>query len=128
MPPKSGSATSTAYLIVHNEVITLDHELTNIGRKIGNHIVIHDPRISRNHAQIRLIDGQYMILDMNSSSGVQVNGQPVSKSYLYSGDSISLAGVEIKFVQDTPRSISKAKERTGPMKKITIEEPPHNKD
>jgi len=124
MPPRSANKASDAYLIIHGQVISLDKELITIGRRMGNHVIIHDPRISRNHAQIRLIDGEYMIFDMNSTGGVQVNGQKVKKSNLYSGDSISLSGVEIKFVHDTPKSISKAKERTGPMKKITIEEPP----
>ena len=44
---------------------------------------------------------------------------------LYSGDSISLAGLEIKFVQDTPKMISKTMDRTQPLEDgIKLEEIP----
>ena len=96
----------TAYLIVNSEVFQINQELTNLGRKLDNHIVLNDPRVSRNHAQIRLIESQFVILDLNSTGGTQVNGSKITKSVLYSGDNISLAGMEIKFVRDAPRMIS----------------------
>lgn len=111
-----------AYLIVSSEVFQILGELTNIGRKLDNHIVLNDPRISRNHAQIRMVEGQYILLDLNSTGGTMVNGRKVSKSVLYSGDSISLAGLDIKFVQDTPRMISKSMDRTGPLPNFKLEE------
>jgi pSer/pThr/pTyr-binding forkhead associated (FHA) protein len=124
LEPNEGVSTSTpsAYIIVNSEVFQLRDELTNIGRKLDNHIVIQDPRVSRNHAQIRVVDDQYVLLDLNSTGGTTVNGKKISKSVLYSGDSVSLAGVDLKFVQDTPRMISKSMKRTGPLNKIKIEE------
>lgn len=113
---------SNAYLIVNSEVYQISGALTNLGRKLDNHIVINDPRVSRNHAQIRMVDNQYILLDLNSTGGSMVNGKKISKSVLYSGDTISLAGLEIKFVQDTPRMISKAMERTGPLQNFKLEE------
>ena len=47
-----------------------------------------------------------------------------ARSVLYSGDAISLAGVEIKFVQDAPRMITKSMDRTGPLPNVKIEEVP----
>lgn len=117
-------SSSGAYLIVNSEVYQINGALTNLGRKLDNHIVLNDPRVSRNHAQIRVVDGHYILLDLNSTGGTLVNGKKISKSVLYSGDSISLAGMEIKFVQDTPRMISKAMERTGPLKNFKLEEVP----
>jgi pSer/pThr/pTyr-binding forkhead associated (FHA) protein len=113
-----------AYLIVNSEVFAIQGGLTNIGRKLDNHIVLNDPRISRNHAQIRIVDKQYILLDLNSTGGTKVNGRTISKSVLYSGDSISMAGLNIKFVQDAPRMISKSMERTGPLQKFKLEEIP----
>ena len=115
---------SSAYLIVSSEVFQIHGELTNLGRKLDNHIVLNDPRISRNHAQIRVVDGQFILLDLNSTGGTMVNGKSISKSVLYSGDTISLAGMEIKFVQDTPRMISKSMDRTGPLHSLKLEEVP----
>lgn len=112
----------TAYLIVNSEVFQINQELTNLGRKLDNHVVINDPRVSRNHAQIRLIDNQFVLLDLNSTGGTLVNGSKVTKSVLYSGDIISLAGMEIKFVRDAPRMISKAMDRTTPLEAHKYEE------
>jgi pSer/pThr/pTyr-binding forkhead associated (FHA) protein len=117
-------SSSSAYLIVNSEVYQISGALTNMGRKLDNHVVLNDPRVSRNHAQIRMVDNQYILLDLNSTGGTSVNGKKVSKSVLYSGDTISLAGLEVKFVQDTPRMISKAMERTGPLKNFRLEEVP----
>lgn len=128
MPPTPNEEVTAsnpkAYLIVNSEVFPLGNQLTNIGRKLDNHIVIQDPRVSRNHAQIRVVDDQFVLLDLNSTGGTTVNGNKINRSVLYSGDAISLAGVNLKFVQDTPRMISKSMDRTGPLSKIKIEETP----
>lgn len=122
--PKS-ELDDTAYLIVNSEVFPIKNPLTNLGRKLDNHIVLNDPRVSRNHAQIRVMDNQFILLDLNSTGGTMVNGKKVSKSVLYSGDTISLAGLEIKFVQDTPKMISKTMGRTQPLEEgIKFEEIP----
>ena len=104
-----------AYLIVNSEVYPIKHHLTNLGRKLDNHIVINDPRVSRNHAQIRFVENRFVLLDLNSTGGTSVNGKKITQSVLYSGDAISLAGCEVKFVQDTPKMISKALDRTRPL-------------
>jgi len=115
----------TGYLIVNSEVFSIQNPLTNLGRKLDNHIVLNDPRVSRNHAQIRVMDSQFILLDLNSTGGTMVNGKRVSKSVLYSGDTISLAGLELKFVQDTPKMISKTMGRTQPLEEgIKLEEVP----
>jgi pSer/pThr/pTyr-binding forkhead associated (FHA) protein len=69
---------------------------------LDNQLVIDDPRISRNHAQLRAIKGRYVIFDLNSTGGTFVNGQRTSQSVMYPGDVISLAGVPLVFGQDNP--------------------------
>lgn len=116
--------TNSAYLIVNNQVFSLDKEQINIGRKLDNDIVIHDTRVSRNHAQLREVDGQYVILDLNSTGGTFVNDQKITKTVLYSGDTLSLSGVSAKFVQDAPRMITSSMDRTGPLPQLGFEDPP----
>jgi pSer/pThr/pTyr-binding forkhead associated (FHA) protein len=111
-----------AYLIVNSEVFPITSSLTNLGRKLDNHVVLNDPRVSRNHAQIRVLENQFILLDLNSTGGTLVNGNKITKSVLYSGDTISLAGLEMKFVQDAPRMISKTLDRTHPFNKLKFEE------
>ena len=93
----------TAFLIVGGtKVYTLDHAVTNIGRRLDNHLIVDDPRVSRYHAQIRYVRGRFIIFDLNSTGGTYVNGQRSTQSVLYPGDVISLAGLPIVFGQDNP--------------------------
>jgi len=92
-----------AFLIVGGtKVYTLDHAVTNIGRRLDNHLIVDDPRVSRYHAQIRYVRGRFIIFDLNSTGGTYVNGQRNTQSVLYPGDVISLAGLPIVFGQDNP--------------------------
>jgi pSer/pThr/pTyr-binding forkhead associated (FHA) protein len=92
-----------AFLIVDGiKVFPLQKIVINIGRRLDNHLVIDDPRVSRTHAQLRAIKGRYIIFDLNSTGGVYVNGQRSKQSVLYPGDVISLAGVPLVFGQDNP--------------------------
>ena len=92
-----------AFLIVEGvKVYSLTESVVNIGRRLENQLVIDDPRVSRNHAQLRAIKGRFVLFDLNSTGGTYVNGQRTSQTVLYPGDVISLAGVALIFGQDTP--------------------------
>jgi hypothetical protein len=92
-----------AFLIVGGtKVFTLQQAVTNIGRRLDNHLVVDDPRVSRYHAQVRYVRGRFIIFDLNSTGGTYVNGQRTTQSALYPGDVISLAGLPIIFGQDNP--------------------------
>lgn len=92
-----------AFLIIEGvKVHPLKESVINIGRRLENHLVIDDPRISRNHAQLRAIKGRFVLFDLNSTGGTFVNGQRTSQTVLYPGDVISLAGVALIFGQDNP--------------------------
>lgn len=92
-----------AFLIIEGvKVYPLTASVINIGRRMDNQLVIDDPRISRNHAQLRAINGRFVLFDLNSTGGTFVNGQRTSQSVLYPGDVISLAGVALIFGQDNP--------------------------
>lgn len=99
----SESFPDNAFLIVEGvKVYPLKDPVVNVGRRLENHLVIDDPRISRNHAQLRAINGRYVLFDLNSTGGTFVNGQRTSQTVLYPGDVISLAGVALIFGQDNP--------------------------
>ncbi len=94
-----------AFLIIEGvKVFPLNVPVINIGRRLDNTLVIDDPRVSRNHAQLRAIKGRFVLFDLNSTGGTFVNGQRANQSVLYPGDVISLAGVALIFGQDNPVS------------------------
>ena len=96
-----------AFLIIEGvKVHPLNESVVNIGRRLENQLVIDDPRVSRNHAQLRAIKGRFVLFDLNSTGGTFVNGQRTSQTVLYPGDVISLAGVALIFGQDNPPSRS----------------------
>ena len=92
-----------SFLIVEGvKIFPLNMPVVNIGRRLDNQLVIDDPRVSRNHAQLRAIKGRFVVFDLNSTGGTFVNGQRTSQSVLYPGDVASLAGVALIFGQDNP--------------------------
>jgi len=92
-----------AFLIIEGvKVFPLKSSVINIGRRLDNQLVIDDPRVSRNHAQLRAINGRFVMFDLNSTGGTFVNGQRANQTVLYPGDVISLAGVALIFGQDNP--------------------------
>ena len=104
-PEVNDTIPENAFLIIEGvKVHPLKESVINIGRRLENHVVIDDPRISRNHAQLRAIKGRYVLFDLNSTGGTFVNGQRTSQTVLYPGDVISLAGVALIFGQDNPPS------------------------
>jgi hypothetical protein len=94
---------TNAFLIVNGvQVFPLHQPVVNIGRRLDNQLVIDDPRVSRTHAQLRAVRGEYILFDLNSTGGSYVNGQRVTRYHLNPGDVISLAGVALIFGQDAP--------------------------
>ena len=100
---ESDNIPENAFLIIEGvKVHPLNEAVVNIGRRLENQLVIDDPRVSRNHAQLRAIKGRFVLFDLNSTGGTFVNGQRTSQTVLYPGDVISLAGVALIFGQDNP--------------------------
>jgi hypothetical protein len=96
-----GALPSGAYLIVEgNRHFPLDRPVVNIGRRLDNHIILDDPRVSRTHAQIRIRNGRFEIFDLGSSAGTLVNGQDVRQHMLQTGDVIELAGTRLVYGED----------------------------
>jgi pSer/pThr/pTyr-binding forkhead associated (FHA) protein len=81
--------------------IALDKERISIGRRKGNDIVIHDPAVSGEHAVIVSAGRDPYLEDLNSTNGTMVNGQPIRKHFLRSGDVIELALHRMLYVADS---------------------------
>lgn len=104
-----------AFLIVDgSKIFALDQEVVNIGRKLSNHLVIDDPRISREHCQLRIVEGEHMLFDLESSGGTFINGSRINKEKLRPGDVISIAGVPLVYGQDAIRAVTDSQEYQPP--------------
>ncbi len=100
-----------AFLIV-NGLITfpLTEPVINLGRDPSNHVLLDDLRVSRMHAQLRLIQGRFVIFDLDSMGGTFVNEVAVSSHVLNPGDVIRLAGVPLVYGQEDASQVGYTQE------------------
>lgn len=102
MAPLASEATSIPHgtLILNGDRhIPLVQPITTLGRARHCDIVIDDPRVSRQHAQIRWRFGECLLVDLGSTGGTTVNNQPVQEAVLRSGDVIGLAGYSLIYIE-----------------------------
>jgi signal transduction histidine kinase/pSer/pThr/pTyr-binding forkhead associated (FHA) protein len=68
----------------------LNESTIRLGRDPSSTIPLHDTEVSRHHAEIRWVDGEYTISDLNSSNGTFINGQRIHSHQLASGDQLQV--------------------------------------
>lgn len=70
---------------------------TVIGRDATNAAYVDDRQVSRHHARITVVDGDFWIEDLNSTNGTRVNGTTVTKQKLANNDLINVGDTTITF-------------------------------
>jgi hypothetical protein len=99
--PAEVSPMGRAYLVVEGgSTYPLTRPVVSIGRDPGNTLTLEDMRVSRMHAQLRLVQGQYVVFDLQSTGGTTINGRRVVQQALVPGDVLSLAGVPLVYGQE----------------------------
>lgn len=99
-----------------SRLLPLDSELSTIGRKFDNTIVLSSQTISRYHAEIVLVNDEYILRDLNSSSGTYLNDRRIAfPEVLKSGDRINMADVELIFIMDEQEYDTTTRSRTSPL-------------
>lgn len=86
------------------------------GRGAENLVSLPDnSNISRNHAEIRVENGRFVIEDLGSSNGTTINGQPLEGvAELGDGDFITLGNsVIVEFILDEDDSVAASTATTG---------------
>lgn len=69
-----------------------------VGREVGVDVLIDDPKVSRRHATVELVDGRALLADVGSTNGTWLNDRPLSGvAELCDGDRIRLGGVQLRF-------------------------------
>jgi hypothetical protein len=71
-----------------------------VGRDPSADIVLNDPRCSRRHAIFEASQFGLGVRDCGSSNGILVNGQPVDRASLNTGDEVVVGSVIIKVLSD----------------------------
>lgn len=71
-----------------------------IGRESGNFVQLDDNEVSRRHAEIRRVEGRFVVGDLKSSNGTYVNNRKVERADLTSGDQIQIGRTVMVYSKD----------------------------
>ena len=63
-----------------------------LGRSPACELVLGDDTVSRRHAELRMVEGCWILRDLGSSNGTWVNGRRVIEAEVFPGDEIQLGG------------------------------------
>jgi hypothetical protein len=96
--PAPGAAGAKLTISYQGETFPVTKDRFIIGRgKQSSDLTIKDPNVSRQHAMIEFSNGQYYIVDMGSTNGVEYAGQRVQRKVISEGDSFRVCDHELKF-------------------------------
>jgi hypothetical protein len=80
------------------------HELagdrTVIGRSKDCDVQVSDPNVSRRHAEIRRDGDAYVLVDLDSTNGVEVGGKRVRRLDLSNGSRFTIGSTEVVFSEE----------------------------
>jgi pSer/pThr/pTyr-binding forkhead associated (FHA) protein len=86
-----------AYLRMQEQLFAIKEPVAVLGRSKRCDIVLPDPNVSRQHAEIRLEGDGHVLVDLDSTNGVKINGREVKRAVLADGDRIELGSTELRF-------------------------------
>lgn len=85
--------------------VDLDKSRWNIGRRPSNDLVLDHLAVSGRHASIDMTEEGAYVLDLGSTNGTSVNGQPIKKHLLQNNDMIAVGKYQLKFTMEEDRPI-----------------------
>jgi adenylate cyclase len=102
------------------QLATLRSAEVRVGRGSDNDLVLPDFSVSRRHAVFRLEAGDWYVLDLESTNGVQINRMPVKKGKLKAGDHLKIGIFELQVEPVEAAPAKKAAPRSDAMANATI--------
>jgi pSer/pThr/pTyr-binding forkhead associated (FHA) protein len=99
-----------------------------IGRHSTSDLSVADSRLSRQHLEIKRLGEKYLVSDLGSSNGTELNGQPLSgPSEIKDGDRANLGGgLEVEFQIETdeaPNDFEEEFDEETDLEEPTVPEP-----
>src|SRR5687768_6642453 len=77
-------------------VFDIKGDVASIGRTEGNDLVLNHPSVSRRHAKLERRDTKWWVVDLGSTNGVKINGNPIKESQVNPGDTILVGSVQLE--------------------------------
>ncbi len=93
----AGGSGAGSIVLPTGDRFTLTESVITIGRHPDSNLVLADPNVSRNHAEIRPQGDKYALVDLGSTNGSRVNGVRVSSQVLNDGDELMFGNTRMRF-------------------------------
>lgn len=81
------------------EDVIIRNPVTTVGRSFDNDITLEGGDVSRHHARLERSGTNLHVIDLGSTNGTRVNGQPIRSHLVQPGDAITFGGVETQFLR-----------------------------
>ena len=78
----------------------LDGDRVVIGRSKDCDIHVSDPNVSRRHAEVRREGDAYVLVDLDSTNGIEVDGRRVKRVDLRDGSRFTIGSTEGVFTEE----------------------------
>src|ERR1700726_3541599 len=82
--------------------LVMDRTPFTVGRKADKDLVIADPRVSRDHAQLVKEGQEFFLVDLGSKHGTFVNGERVQRQKLERGDRLEFGARDSAYILFNP--------------------------
>src|SRR4051795_5375260 len=93
----TGGSGAGSLVLPTGERVVLGEQIISVGRMPESNIVLADPNVSRNHAEIRPQGNGFVVIDLGSTNGTRINGVRVSEQELTDGDEIAFGNTRMRF-------------------------------
>jgi pSer/pThr/pTyr-binding forkhead associated (FHA) protein len=94
--PSAGTPTLSAIYQGQRYSVDKDEFVIGRGQKTSD-LVIRDSNVSRRHAVVMLHNGQYWMVDQQSTNGVEFMGAKIDRKRIDEGDVFRICDYEIAF-------------------------------
>jgi pSer/pThr/pTyr-binding forkhead associated (FHA) protein len=84
------------YYMGQRYTVTKDRFIIGRGKQSSD-LTIKDPNVSRQHAMVEFLNGQYFMVDMGSTNGVEFAGQRVGRHMINENDVFRVCDHELRF-------------------------------
>ena len=71
----------------------------SVGRSEDSDIVVSDPNVSRRHARLIRSENGFVVEDLGSTNGTLLDGAPIERERIESGDELTFGGINARFVR-----------------------------
>jgi len=92
-----GGVGAGSIVLPSGDRFALTDSIITIGRHPDSNLVLADPNVSRNHAEIRPQGDKYIVVDLGSTNGTRINGVRIDTQVLQDGDEISFGNTRMRF-------------------------------